>query len=409
MSVGAVAEVPLRSHPVVRGLVAAEITSVLGTQLSVVAIPWLVLNLTGSPRYMGLVVAAQFAGMAVMGATSAAWVGRFSPRRVMLAADLLCAPLIAALLVLHLFGALHIAVFAAVMFVVGGCAAPFLAGQQAVLVGVTSDETRLSRVSAILQSAGRAGMLVGPVLAGLLISLVDAPLVLLVDATSYAISALIHWRCLPRTPAPAPGRQGSLTAGLRALLANRLTAGWSAGLVLAEVAWQGLFALLPVFAVVRYAGSPTVAGVLLSAFGCGALVGALLVGVVLRRTSARTLALVGRVVLCAAFAVLLLPLTLPSLIGCLVVVGLLNGQSNSSLSTVRMLSIPENARPAALTVATAIALGGGTAGWALAGVVAESAGLHAAVLCAVSAQVAATALFVFGVTGTGRDPLPAKG
>ncbi|MFF3409764.1 MFS transporter [Streptomyces sp. NPDC002742] len=397
----------IRHHRTLRVIMVAETVSMLGTQISAVAMPWLVLQLTGSATDMGLVMGAQVAAIAVFGFFGARWTGRIGARRVMLVGDALRGPLVALLPVLYFLGQLNTAVFVAVMFVIGAFYAPYTASQQSILPTVVGEnEQLLGRANAALQSATRLSVLLGPVLGGLLISLLGAPRVLLLDALSFLLSAVLLRRYLPRTgwPSPSSARR-SPAAGLRLLLSDRLLGNWSVALALGEMAWQALFALLPVIAVTREGGSSVVAGSLLTAFGGGALAGTLLAGRLMRRLPARRLALGGRIALGIAFTGLLLPLNMPGLTGLLLGVGFLNGVSSAPVATVRVLRIPAEQRPEALTVATALALLGGTMGWVLAGTTAERSGLPHAFAGLVALQLVAAVLFVVG--GIGTAPAPA--
>ncbi|WP_369386581.1 MFS transporter [Streptomyces sp. CG1] len=396
----------IRQHRTLRVLLVAETISMLGTQLSAVAMPWLVLQLTGSAGDMGLVMAAQLAAIAVFGFFGASWTGRLGPRTVMLVGDTVRGPLVALLPLLYFLDCLNTATFVVVMFAIGAFYAPYAASQQAILPGVVGEDERLlGRANAALQSATRLSVLLGPVLGGVLISLFGAPTVLIVDAVSFACSAVLLRLCLPQTPTTGKGTgRRSPAAGFRLLMRDRLLGSWSVALALGEMAWQALFALLPVIAVSREHGSSVVAGALLTAFGGGALAGTLLAGRLLRRVPARTLALTGRVALGAGFLALPLPFGVPGLFCLLVCVGFLNGVSSAPVATVRVLRIPEAQRPEALTVATALALIGGTAGWVLSGTLAQKAGLTTAFWGLAVLQLTAAVLFVFGALGTASPP-----
>ncbi|WP_331727804.1 MFS transporter (plasmid) [Streptomyces coelicoflavus] len=398
----------IQQHRTLRVLLVGETVSMLGTQLSAVAMPWLVLQMTGSAGDMGLVMASQLAAIAVFGFFGASWTGRLGPRAVLLTGDTVRAPLVGLLPLLYTLGYLNTATLVVVMFAIGAFYAPYTASQQAILPGVVGeDEQLLGRANAALQSATRLSVLLGPVLGGVLISLLGAPTVLLIDAVSFACSAVLLRLYLPHTPraATGPGRR-SPAAGLRLLMRDRLLGTWSVALALGEMAWQALFALLPVIAVTREHGASVVAGGLLTAFGGGALTGTLLAGRLLRRFPARTLGLTGRVALGVSFLALPLPLGLPVLFVLLVCVGFLNGVSSAPVATVRVLRIPQAQRPEALTAATALALIGGTAGWVLSGTVAQKAGLSPAFWGLAALQLTAAALFVLGVVGT-PSPAPA--
>src|SRR6185312_12233631 len=60
--------------------------SMLGDQFTLVALPWLVLKLTGNPAALGLVLAAMALPRALFMLIGGAMVDRLSPRRVLLAA-----------------------------------------------------------------------------------------------------------------------------------------------------------------------------------------------------------------------------------------------------------------------------------------------------------------------------------
>jgi MFS family permease len=397
----------IRRQRTLRVLLTAEFMSMLGTQLSAVAMPWLVLQLTGSSRDMGLVMAAQLVAVAVFGVLGASLVGRMGPRRVMLIGDTVRGPLVALLPLLYYLGWLNIGVFIVVMFAVGAFFAPYLASQQLILLTVVGDdEALLSRATATLQTATRLSVLIGPLLSGVLIAALGAPWVLVLDAASFVASAVLLRLYLPRTEPVKAGRP-SLGTGARMLLSDRLVGSWTLGLMIGELAWQSLFALLPVIALTQQQGSSMVAGMLLAMFGGGALTGSLLVGLLLRRVPARTLAVAGRVALGLAFVILLLPLSIAALAGCLLLAGLMNGISNAPIAAVRALRIPSAKRTESLTVATALALSAGALGWALSGTAAQSAGLPAIFRALAALQVMAAALFVFGAGAP--DPETSKG
>lgn len=64
-----------------------EFVSVIGSHISMIAFPFLVLQLTGSPAQMGLVLAAQGLPRAVLMLVGGAIVDRSSPRLVMIVSN----------------------------------------------------------------------------------------------------------------------------------------------------------------------------------------------------------------------------------------------------------------------------------------------------------------------------------
>jgi MFS family permease len=392
-------------HPVLRGVLAAEFVSVLGSSLSIVAVPWLVLTLTGSARSMGLVMAAQLTGTAVFGTVGAAWAGRAGPRRVMLLGDATRGVLIALVPVFASCGRLAVPLIALAMFFFGGWLAPYMAGQQAMLPSIVGeDQALMSRAAAALQSSMRLSLMLGPPLAGVLVGLLGASPVMILDAASFAVSLLMLRRFLPAAAGPAaPARDlRPRAAGARALLSDPLTATWSVALTFSEFAWQGLFAAIPVVAWDFGRNGSTVAGVLSGAFGGAALLGTLLVGPLLRRVTAPVLAVGGRVLLALSFFALLLPLGVTAVLCCLVAAGLLNGVSSAPVAAVRALRLPAGLRTEALTVATALALAGGTCGLLASSSAIQTTGSRTVFLGLATAQAVAATLHVMGLVAARR-------
>jgi MFS family permease len=69
------------------GLLARDVVSMTGSQMTWLALPWFVLTTTGSPARMGVVLAVESASLAVFGFLSGNVVARLGPRRTMLIAD----------------------------------------------------------------------------------------------------------------------------------------------------------------------------------------------------------------------------------------------------------------------------------------------------------------------------------
>src|SRR5437763_2968874 len=97
----------LRSRPVA-ALLAAEVLSTTGSQMSWLALPWFVLVTTGSAKQMTLVIAAEALGYALFGVPSGTLLERLGPQRTMRLSDAVRAPLMLLVPVLHWSGALSV-------------------------------------------------------------------------------------------------------------------------------------------------------------------------------------------------------------------------------------------------------------------------------------------------------------
>ena len=123
---------PLRQRPVL-ALVSAEVISSLGSQMTFLALPWFVLQTTGSPTKMGVVLAAELAPIAVLGIPSGAVIARYGARRTMIVSDLARAPLIASIPLLHELGRLTFPLLLVLVACFGAFLAPYFASQRLIL------------------------------------------------------------------------------------------------------------------------------------------------------------------------------------------------------------------------------------------------------------------------------------
>jgi len=122
-------------------LVAAEVISSLGTLMTVVTLPWFVLETTGSPQRMTVVLAAEAAPLALLALLSGRMATRLGARRTMLACDALWAPATAAIPLLNAACALSFGRLAALAFVCGIPAGAHFGAQSAIVPELLGGET----------------------------------------------------------------------------------------------------------------------------------------------------------------------------------------------------------------------------------------------------------------------------
>lgn len=365
--------------------------------MTLLALPWLVLETTGSPALMSLVVAADVAPVVLLSVPGGAFAGWLGVRRTMLASDLARAVLTAGIPLLYALEALPFPLLVGLVFVHGVFWAPYYASQGALLPQLLGDDERqLTRGIALFQSATRLTYFAGPALGGVLIATLGAPNVLLVDAVSYlAALALMLW-FLPPEPAdvempPSP----SPWAGIRFLLSDGLLRGWTAAASLAQMAFQTLVIALPLLAFTRYGQSASVAGLLVGAWGGGALLGSL---AALRTPATWSPLAVGVTAWLAQALVLwllVLRLPAPAAAAILLVSGLANGLRVPPLRTVITRHIPQLMRVQVLAAETSLPFAAGLIAVAAAGPTAEALGVSA--LLAVCAAIATTGAVSFAV------------
>jgi len=189
--------IPRRKLPLY-GLVLAYGISQLGTLMSGLAIPWLVLVTTGSAARTGLVGFAEMAPYVVAQAISGPVVDRFGLRRSCVTGNAAAAVLVGAIPALYAAGALSIGSLFAIVAVAGAvrgaadAATSPLVPRAAAYGGVPNE-----RAAGLNSVAQRTGMLAGLPLAGVLIAAAGAPTVVLVDAVTFAVAALLVATAVP--------------------------------------------------------------------------------------------------------------------------------------------------------------------------------------------------------------------
>jgi MFS family permease len=340
----------LRSRPM-RALLAAEVISMTGAQMTWVALPWFVLTTTGSATRMSLVMAAEAVGLALVGFPSGRLLNRLGARRTMLLCDALRGPLMLSVPVLYWVDGLSLGLLIAVSFVLGAFSAPYYAAQRMILPELLGeDEATVSQASALFQGATRITLLLGPVTAGVLIGIIGAPVVLVVDAATYVVAVLLVALAVPATEAAAADEEdrGVLT-GLRWVAKEPLIRAWRFCFIVGDVAWQAIFVALPVLVVARYDSDPRIVGVLFAAFGVGAVLGNVVAYRLVQRVDGLTV--IARVALPQALPLWLLVADLPAsaAVAALFASGLANGLINPSLHAIITLRIPPALRGTVMT------------------------------------------------------------
>nr|UXE44599.1 hypothetical protein Hi04_10k_c2835_00003 [uncultured bacterium] len=209
-------------HREIRALLLATLVSTAGDQLARVALMVLVYDRTGSALLSGVTYASTFLP-ALVGAPLLGGLADRRPRRqVMIAADLLRVLLLCLLAI----PGIPVAAALALVVVVTLVECPFDAARAALLPSVAGDLylPALALDRAAQQSAQVAGFAAG----GLVLTVLDPSVALLLDALTFAVSALVVARRVGHRPAVAApaGRQAILSdlrAAWRVVLTDPLT------------------------------------------------------------------------------------------------------------------------------------------------------------------------------------------
>lgn len=183
-------------------LLASEAVSITGNRLTQLAIPWFVLQTTGSVGQTGLVAFFSLLPFVVSSALGGVIVDRLGYRRASVVADLasgisvLCVPLL-----YHTVG-LPLAALLGLVFAGALLDAPGQTAREAILPDLVEQAgMTLERGTSLHDGVSRAASMLGAPLSGVLIALLGPANVLILDAGTFAVSALLMRAFVP---APEP-------------------------------------------------------------------------------------------------------------------------------------------------------------------------------------------------------------
>ena len=334
----------------------AELVSLTGSAMTYVALPWFVLVTTGSTAKMGWVLAAELLPVGLLGIPAGTLIARLGAKRTMNLADACRVPLMTAIPVLHWTGHLNFGVLLGLTFLLGSFTAPYYASSRLILPEVVGeDEQLVAQGSAFVQAATQLTQLGGPILGGVLISLISAPAVLVVDAATYAFSFVVILTFVRAGGRVAPDESSrGLFAGLRYVLRDRLLGPMLAAAAFINFAAQGLFAMLPVLVLRRFDEDTKVLGFLFASFGAGALIGSLIAAQIVRKVALTKLA--GLAILGMAVPLWLLAITLPwpAVLVVLAGFGICAPLVNAPVLSILTVRTPAPLRPKVMTAVMTI-------------------------------------------------------
>jgi predicted MFS family arabinose efflux permease len=161
----------------------------LGSSFTQWAVPLLVYQLTHSAVNLGIATAATFLPYLLFGLIIGAWMDRVDRKKAMIALDSLNALVILSIPLVAQFGHLNVWWIYGVTFIQSTVTIAFSAGEFAAIPSLVSTDD-LVTANGRIQATYSAAQVVGPLLAGALISFFPLTWVMAFDAGSFALSAL---------------------------------------------------------------------------------------------------------------------------------------------------------------------------------------------------------------------------
>jgi MFS family permease len=383
---------------------AGQTTSQLGSSFTAFALPLLVYKLTGSSVSLAIGTAMYFLPYLLFGLVIGAWVDRVDRRRMMIAVDLGRAAVIALIPILAYADALSVGWIYGGAFVISTLTIAFDSGQFAAVPNLVSKDD-LVTANGRLQASYAAAMVVGPILAGVLLAVVEVETVFIIDAASFLCSAFSL--AIVRTsfnPDEQPERKHILrdvSEGLRYVLGHPVLRNISVMMALINFVSATTFTQLVLFASVELDASDTEIAVLFAAGAAGVVCFGLVAGRLRRRLSFSVAAL-GALMLAGVLGVVF-AFNNVYMVG-LVLWAAMSGLGlffNINTTSLRQQIVPSHLLGRVVSVAgvmawSAIPLGALLGGWAI-----EATGDVALVYAVIGALTFAIAL-AFSFTALGR-------
>ena len=266
------------ARPAFRNLWLAQTASVIGDRLVIVALALYVSDLTGSATDVGLVLGAQTLPLVVFLFIGGVWADRLPRAALLITTDVVRAVLHALLAVLiftDLVTVWHLVLIEALF----GTAEAFFRPAYTGLLPRTVPETEIQEAQALSNMTANLAELTGPALATALVLGVGAGWAFLLDAATFAVSAVLTMRVRVNDAPPPAGKRNTLLAELAEGFDHVRSRAWLWVTVVVfslavPLGYAPLFVLGPTVSEEGY-GSAALFGIVATLFGAGALAGAL--------------------------------------------------------------------------------------------------------------------------------------
>lgn len=391
------------------GLIGSYFISEIGTAMSGVAIPWLVLVTTGSAVETGVVGFAELAPYVTFQVLAGPIADRVGLKRTCVLGNVVAAVLVAAIPVLHALGALHIGALVGLVAVAGATRGAADSAMRPLLPGTaTLGELAFERASGLASAANRTGLLVGVPLAGALIVNTSPATVVLLDAATFALAAIGITILVPASAAPAQVPQqrisprsyaSDLREGVRYVRRDRLIFGAILTIAATNLLDQALTTvLLPVWARDRLHSAAAI-GWFGGALAAGALGGVVIAGWLGPHLPRRMTFAVGYLIGGAPpFFALAMSHTLAPAVLIAVISGIAGGVLNPILGAVAYERIPPSLQTRVFGLTQGSSWAGTALGPLFGGVLASTAGLVPSLILCGAVMLAVTICpFIFPV------------
>lgn len=332
----------------VAGLLLAQTLSYTATRLALIAVPWFVLETTGSPAHMGAVAFFEVGSYTLARLLGGPLLDRWGQRVASVRADLLGAVAVVCVPLAHTAGVLSFPLLLVLVTVIGLATGPAEAAKVSLAPAVAAAAgVRIERVTGLTGTVDRLSQTVGPLAAGGVVAAAGALPTLYGNAVLLVLSALVLGAVrvgAPVAESAGNGYLGSLFAGFRVVWSDPTLRTLVLVLAVTNAIDMAVFSLvLPVWVHGNGMG-PEVVGLVGGALGAASVLGSLVATAVGHRLPRRLTFFVGLVLAGPPhIAVLALDGPLWVVLAVFAVSGVFGGLLNPILGAVLFERLPPEA------------------------------------------------------------------
>lgn len=382
----------------IQALWVASLVSIFGNSLTALAVPWFVLETTGSASRTGITAAVTIIPIVIANFFGGALVDRTSYRVLSIFADLVSAATVVAIPLLYLTTGLNFAGLLVLMFLGAIFDAPGHTARTAMVPPLSKiTGVPLERINANFGMIAAASSLFSAPLAGILIAWLGPMQVLWFNAGTFVFSSLAVLLFVPRLERPAPSGESFLRdvrSGLGYVRNHALLRTLTLGALSINFLFAPLFGIAIPFFANQELQSVRSLGIMLGGEGLGALTGAFLFGRFGGRLKRRTFLVTALAFLVAPLFPLAFSSSLWMTAGLLISIGLGSGLVNPMLGTFLQMTTPEQFMGRVMGLVAAGAMVAQPAGLLIGGALIAALGftgftaLIASLACAVALAIA---------------------
>ncbi|MDQ0175428.1 MFS transporter [Bacillus chungangensis] len=358
--------------------ISGQFISVLGTQISMVILPWILIKELGQPEFVGLLFFARMLPQVVAGPLVAVWTQNISVKKLLVFSQVLQGACQVTIVLLWVLGHLGVTIMLLLVLFQSIFNTPFQMTRASVIRNIADDGgPSVTTSNSLLQSSLQAANIIGPAIAAFIIAISKVSLIslILIDSFTFLLSAcLIAFGKFPKVDSVSTKgsnffkdiKEGFLYSAKNKVIFALLLPGFFGSLIYFPI----LQVILPLYLNSSLeSNGASIYGAVLTSLACGALIGSFLFGFIRKKIKINYL-------FCISFTGYLLPFWLmvifPSKTGILIsafIVGIFSGPAMITITSIVQTSIKREFVTRVfsiqnMTISLAVLLGYLFSGWA---------------------------------------------